>query len=62
MRWGGWHLPMNANTKLSKVQAIVVIASLLASFFLGFAPPVGTATAELFFSEYIDWTLDKRLC
>ena len=60
MRWGGWHLPMNANTKLSKVQAIVVIASLLASFFLGFAPPVGTATAELFFSEYIEGSSNNK--
>ncbi len=53
-------MPVNANAKLSKVQAIVVVASLLASFFLGFASPVGTATAELFFSEYIEGSSNNK--
>ena len=35
---------MNMRTKLSKVQAAVAIASLLASFFVGFASPVRAAT------------------
>jgi len=51
---------VNANTKLSKVQAIVVIAGLLPSFLLGFASPVGTATAELFFSEYIEGSSNNK--
>ena len=45
---------MNTKTKIGKVQAIVVVASLLASFFVGFAMPVGAAPTELFFSEYIE--------
>jgi len=45
---------MNTRTKLSKVQAVVVLASLLASLFVGFSSPVGAAPTELFFSEYIE--------
>ena len=41
---------MNANTKLSKVQAIAALASLLTSFFLGFASPAQAAT-NVFINE-----------
>ena len=41
-------------TVLAKAQAIVVVASLLASFFVGLTAPVKAAPSELFFSEYIE--------
>jgi len=45
---------MNTSTKPGQVQAIVTIASLLVTFFLGFASPVRADLPELFFSEYVE--------
>ena len=45
---------MNLKTSISKIQAILVVVSLLASPFIGLAPPTMAATADLFFSEYIE--------
>jgi len=45
---------MNTSTKPGQVQATVTIASLLVTFFLGFASPVRADLPELFFSEYVE--------
>ena len=37
-----------------KVQAMMVVFSMLASFFVGFAPQVEAVPTALFFSEYIE--------
>ena len=41
---------MDTKTKIGEVQASVVVASLLASFFVGFASPV-QATTSVFINE-----------
>ena len=52
---------MNANTKLSKVQAIAALASLLASFFLGFASPTKADSTSLLITGVIDGPLSGGL-
>ena len=47
---------MNTRTKL-QVQAVVVVVSLLASFFVGFASPVRATTGDLLISGVIDGPL-----
>lgn len=52
---------MNANTKLSKVQAIATLASLLVSFFLGFASPTKADFTSLLITGVIDGPLSGGL-
>ena len=45
---------MNGKNAVGKIRALLIVASLLASFFVGFASSVSADPTELFFSEYIE--------